>query len=65
MGEIVNLRRIRRARDRAVRAEDAARNRAAFGRAREERSASDEERRRQGATLDAHRRDVPDDGPPG
>ncbi len=56
MGDVVNLRRIRKTRDRAGRAEDAARNRAAFGRTREERDASADAATRAAARLDGHHR---------
>ena len=56
MGDIVNLRRLRKTRDRAGRAEDAARNRAAFGRTREEREASADAAIRAAAKLDGHHR---------
>ena len=59
MGDLVNLRRFRKARDRVERAEGAARNRAAFGRTRDERNASAGEVTRADAKLDAHRRDAP------
>jgi hypothetical protein len=62
VGDLVNLRRFRKTRDRAERAEDADRNRAAFGRTRDEREASADEARRAKAKLDGHRRDVPHDG---
>ena len=63
MGDVVNLRRFRKGRDRAGQAEAAAHNRAAFGRTREERDASADEAQRAAAKLDAHRRDPPGDGP--
>ena len=72
MGDVVNLRRVRKARDRAEKDERAARNRAAFGRTAAERDASAEERTRRLAALDGHRLDParpeaegPDDGPAG
>jgi hypothetical protein len=61
VGDLVNLRRFRKGRDRAGRAEDAARNRASFGRTREERDASADEAARAAARLDGHRRDAPPD----
>lgn len=63
MGDLVNLRRFRKARDRTGRAEDAARNRVAFGRTRDERDAAAADVARADARLDGHRRDAPDDGP--
>ena len=72
MGDLVNLRRFRKARDRAGKAEEAARNRAAFGRPASERDASADERARRLHALDGHRRnparpegDGTDDGPAG
>ena len=62
MGDLVNLRRFRKTRDRAEKADEAARNRAAFGRTRDEREASADATRRAEAKLEAHRRDVPGDG---
>ena len=58
MGDVVNLRRFRKARERAGRAEDAARNRAASGRTRAERDASADAAKRAAAALDAHRLDA-------
>ena len=67
MGEVINLRRVRKARDRAAADVEAARNRASFGRTRAERAASADETGRREATLDAHRLDPsrgrPDGGP--
>lgn len=63
MGDLVNLRRFRKARDRAAEAEGAASNRAAFGRARGERDTSEDERRRRDAELDRHRLEPPPGGP--
>ena len=63
MGDLVNLRRFRKARDRAAAAEEAARHRAAFGRAGVERDASEDERRRRDAELDRHRLEPPPGGP--
>lgn len=63
MGDVVNLRRFRKTRDRAARAAEADRSRAAFGRTAVERAASDEARRRREAALDLHRIDPPGDGP--
>ncbi len=63
MGEIVNLRQARKARDRRARAEEASRNRAAFGRTKAERAAAEDARDRREAALDRHRIETPDDGP--
>lgn len=59
MGNVVNLRRVRKARDRAEKAEDAARNRAQFGRTVSERDASADEVLRRDRLLDRHRLDSP------
>lgn len=63
MGELVNLRRARKMRDRALKAEAADRNRAAFGRTAAEREGSAAEAARREAALDRHRRDPPPDVP--
>ena len=63
MGELVNLRRARKLRDRAAKAEEAGRNRAAFGRTAAERDSSAAESARHEAALDRHRRDAPPDAP--
>jgi hypothetical protein len=65
VGEVVNLRRARKARDRLARAEEASRNRAASGRTAVERAGAAEERARRDAALDRHRIEVPGDGPTG
>lgn len=66
MGEIINLRRARKARERLGRAEEAARNRAAFGRSAPERAAADDDRARRETALDRHRlHAVRDDEPLG
>ena len=63
MGEVVNLRRARKLRDRALKAEEAGRNRAAFGRTAAERDGSAAAAARHEAALDRHRRDAPPDAP--
>ena len=63
MGEIVNLRRARKLRDRALKAEEAGRNRAAFGRTAAERDSSAAETARRETALDRHRIEAPTDVP--
>ena len=60
MGEVVNLRRARKRRDRAAGADAAGRNRLAHGRTLAERRATDAERRRADAELDGARLDGDD-----
>jgi hypothetical protein len=57
MAEIVNLRKVRKARDRAADEARADANRTRFGRPKAERDAAEAELRRSRAVLDAHRRD--------
>jgi hypothetical protein len=57
--EIVNLRKARKSKARAVREAEADANRAKFGRARADRQASSLEEARKARALDAHRRDEP------
>lgn len=57
MGEIVNLNRARKARDKAQAKRSAEVNRTTFGRSRAERQAADREREKAKAALDGHRRD--------
>lgn len=59
MAEIVNLRRARKARDRAAAERQAQANRARFGRSKAERAQVDAERGRTARTLDGARRDEP------
>lgn len=62
MGELVNLRRARKAKGRAEREANAAANRAAFGRTRGEKEGQDAIRTLETRRLDGHRRDArPDD----
>lgn len=65
MGEIVNLRRARKARDRRERVDKAQENRVAFGSKKAERELSEAQERLEGERLDAHRLDVeaPDETP--
>jgi hypothetical protein len=60
--EIVNLRRARKAKQKAEAAAQASAQRAAHGRTRAEREASAHEQKRLAVTLDGHRRDR-GDGP--
>ena len=55
MGEVINLRRARKDRDKRVREEKADANRIAFGRLKIERELSEAEARQEHARLDAHR----------
>lgn len=57
MGEIVNLNRARKTRDKADAKRTAEVNRTAFGRSRLEREAADREREKAKIALDGHRRD--------
>jgi hypothetical protein len=55
MGELLNLRRARKARERAAKDQLAEANRLAFGRSRAERQASEAQMDLERARLDAHR----------
>ena len=57
MAEIVNLRRVRKAKERSGKEAEAERNRAAFGRTKAERSLATAEKDLTQRRLDAHRRD--------
>lgn len=57
MGEIVNLNRARKAREKVQAKRSAEINRTTFGRSRAEREAADREREKAKAALDSHRRD--------
>ncbi len=57
MAEIINLRRARKARNRAAGETQAAANRAKFGRTRAERAADETEAARRAAELDEAKRD--------
>lgn len=61
MGEIVNLNRARKARDKAAQKARAAANRAAHGRTKAERLAADRERDRSSTLLEGHRRETDKD----
>lgn len=60
MGEIVNLNKARKVRDRAAAKRTAEANRLTFGRTRAEREAAQAERARDAARLDGHKRDEPE-----
>ena len=55
MGEIVNLNKVRKARDKAAAKRTAEANRLTFGRTRAERDATKAERERASAMLDGHK----------
>jgi hypothetical protein len=59
MGEVINLRRARKARARDSAEREAAANRATFGRTRAEKEQARAEETRQAARLDEHRREPP------
>jgi hypothetical protein len=61
MAEIVNLRRARKARDRAAREAAADANRVAFGRSKAERLHGDAQHRLDGTRLSGHRLDADPD----
>lgn len=60
MGEIVNLNRARKARDKAAQKAEATANRAAHGRTRGQRQAAETERERAARLLDQAKREDPD-----
>ncbi|RVT43794.1 DUF4169 family protein [Sphingobium algorifonticola] len=60
MAEIINLRRARKARQRAEAERTAAENRARFGRTKAERHAAERDTARMTARLDGARREAPD-----
>ena len=57
MGELINLNKARKARDKATAKRNADTNRAAHGRTKAERQATDTARDRDASRLDAHKRD--------
>ncbi|RZJ16310.1 MAG: DUF4169 family protein [Brevundimonas sp.] len=61
MGELINLNKARKARDKATAKRNAETNRAAHGRSKADRQAADTARDRDAARLDGHKRD--DDTP--
>ncbi|MBB4797415.1 hypothetical protein HNP32_001139 [Brevundimonas bullata] len=60
MGEIVNLNKARKARDKAEAKRAADANRLTFGRTKAERLTTQKERDRDAARLDGHKRDEPE-----
>jgi hypothetical protein len=61
MGDVVNLRRARKRREREQSQERAAENRVVFGLPKAERERIEAEREKSGRDLEAHRRERPDD----
>jgi hypothetical protein len=61
MAEIINLRQARKRKAKADKEAKAAANRAAFGRAKDERSLEDARRDRERRHIDSHKRDTPDE----
>lgn len=61
MGEIVNLRRARKQRDRRAKEEAAQTNRVVHGRSKSERRLTEAERRLESARLEGHKRERADD----
>ena len=60
MGEVVNLNKARKARDKAEAKRTAETNRLTFGRAKAERQTTQKERDRDAARLDGHKLDEPE-----
>jgi hypothetical protein len=60
MGEVVNLNKARKARDKAEAKRTADANRLTFGRTRSERQSTQRERDRDAARLDGHKLDEPE-----
>ena len=60
MGEVVNLNKARKARDKAVAKRAADANRLTFGRTKAERQTTQKERDRDAAKLDGHKLDEPE-----
>ena len=60
MGEIVNLNKARKVRDKAAAKRTAEANRLTFGRTKAERETTQKERDRDTARLDGHKRDKPE-----
>lgn len=61
MGDLVNLRRARKARDRREKEASAQANRVAFGRLKTERQATQAQQLLETEKLDAHKRERPED----
>lgn len=64
MGELINLREVRKRRDRAAREVEAAANRSRFGRTKADRAKEDTAAERARHDLDGKRLETPDDPPP-
>ena len=64
MGDVVNLRRARKARDRAEDERKAAENRVAFGRTKAERKLTEAERDKAARHIDGHKLDRDDEPEP-
>jgi hypothetical protein len=62
MGDIVNLRKARKNRERAEKESRAQENRRAYGRSKAERMLSEAKSRLESTRLDAHKRELADDG---
>lgn len=62
MGDLINLRKARKRRERERDAAEAAHNRAAFGMSKAERRKVEAEREKAQRTLDSHRLEPPDGG---
>lgn len=60
MGEVINLNKARKARDKAEAKRTADANRLTFGRTRSERQSTQKERDREAARLDGHKLDEPE-----
>ena len=60
MGEVVNLNKARKVRDKAAAKRTAEANRLTFGRIKAERETTQKERDRDAARLDGHKRDKPE-----
>lgn len=63
MGEIINLNRVRKERERAARNAKAKANRAKFGRTKSDKSQAEDSANRLDKTVDGARLDDPDPGP--
>lgn len=61
MGEVVNLRRARKGRDRREKEAAAQANRIAYGRTKAERGLTEAQKRLDAAKLDAHKRETPEE----
>jgi hypothetical protein len=61
MGDVVNLRRARKERDRREKEAAAQANRVAYGRSKSERKLTDAQKRLDAGKFDAHKRDRPEE----